>query len=468
MREHADEVLRFVTDLRVPFTNNLGERAIRMPKVKQKISGCFRTLNGADNFCIIRSYLDTCISRVTTRSNCFATPSWVIHFSLPHAELSPYFFKKWVSPVLSVLCLTLAGPAAAVEFMMKGDVRTGFYSLHRDDRNGQKDTTDEFRLRLRPGVRAKFNEQWLAQVRFAGRYSTDGRNDPHFEIFKSIPAGDGLRFGDSTLDEIYVEYRSDNAWQARVGRFQSNAKLNDVVNNSLDRHDSPNTDITWTDGVQVKHKAANGWTTTAIAQYNDAQGATQVRRPPLNFREDGSRLSYFVSVENTQKSGPFVQRTVDITWLPDALHSNGVGSEIVNNYWAAVGRLAAQWPMGGSMKFMLAGEVGYAPNTPKRSAVQTGTSGNADGLAAQISFNFIDIVPRHSVGFSLGRVGDGWLLSPDFHDNSNQAEVRYIWAIDKKQGFVARLRNREDINQRVDSAFKREDVDYYLRSLLSG
>lgn len=42
MREHAAEVLRFVTDLRVPFTNNLGERAIRMPKVKQKISGCFR------------------------------------------------------------------------------------------------------------------------------------------------------------------------------------------------------------------------------------------------------------------------------------------------------------------------------------------------------------------------------------------------------------------------------------------
>lgn len=59
LREHADEVLLFVSDLSVPFTNNLGERAIRMPKVKQKISGCFRTVDGAKNFAIIRSYLDT-------------------------------------------------------------------------------------------------------------------------------------------------------------------------------------------------------------------------------------------------------------------------------------------------------------------------------------------------------------------------------------------------------------------------
>ena len=59
MREHADAVLRFVTDLRVPFTNNLAERAIRMPKVKQKISGGWRTLVGAQTFCVFRSYLDT-------------------------------------------------------------------------------------------------------------------------------------------------------------------------------------------------------------------------------------------------------------------------------------------------------------------------------------------------------------------------------------------------------------------------
>ena len=58
-RVHADAVLLFIRDLAVPFTNNVGERAVRMPKVKQKISGCFRTVAGAENFCVIRSCLDT-------------------------------------------------------------------------------------------------------------------------------------------------------------------------------------------------------------------------------------------------------------------------------------------------------------------------------------------------------------------------------------------------------------------------
>lgn len=58
-RLHADAVLLFISDHAVPFTNNVAERAVRMPKVKQKISGCFRTVVGAENFCVIRSCLDT-------------------------------------------------------------------------------------------------------------------------------------------------------------------------------------------------------------------------------------------------------------------------------------------------------------------------------------------------------------------------------------------------------------------------
>jgi transposase len=59
LRDRQDDYLRFTSDWRIPPDNNGSERDIRMIKLRQKVSGCLRTLTGATQFCAIRSYLST-------------------------------------------------------------------------------------------------------------------------------------------------------------------------------------------------------------------------------------------------------------------------------------------------------------------------------------------------------------------------------------------------------------------------
>jgi transposase len=81
MKTREADYLRFARDLRVPFTNNPAEQAIRMSKLRIKISGCMRSMAGAEEFCAIRSYLATAarhgIAALDALTTAFQGQPWI-------------------------------------------------------------------------------------------------------------------------------------------------------------------------------------------------------------------------------------------------------------------------------------------------------------------------------------------------------------------------------------------------------
>lgn len=60
-KDCKEDILRFATDWRVPYTNNAAEQAIRFARVKEKVSGCFRTEKGAEHFACVLSFISTAV-----------------------------------------------------------------------------------------------------------------------------------------------------------------------------------------------------------------------------------------------------------------------------------------------------------------------------------------------------------------------------------------------------------------------
>ena len=266
------------------------------------------------------------------------------------------------------------------------------------------------------------------------------------------------------IDELYLDLFRRDRFDLLLGRMQTNANTRGgVFISSLSRMTSPNVSVNWTDGAAGRYRFENGWTATGIVQYNDADGSSTLARPPLDFTDDGSRVSYFIKLENRERWGPLTQRAVDLTYLPKALLSDADPEGAIDDYWAFVARLAGEYPLGEAGSSLIAsGEWGYAPNTQTKAGTGFSGTGDVSGIAWHVELSWMNLQPGHSVGVNYGRAGAGWLISPVYRSNDETATLRYHWRPVPGVQVEVHTRWRKDL-ERLTGAQRRETFDWRFR-----
>ena len=352
-------------------------------------------------------------------------------------------------------------------WFLRTDVRGGFFSRDTDLRDGSNFSEDEFKFRSRLEAERSLRKNLRLKARLAGACSTDDC-DPDFSLESTTSTSNSLVNGEITLDELFLHHFRPR-YDAALGRLQTKfVARGGVFAKSMDRNDSNNININWTDGVHATWKSRFGWTSNLILQHNSSEGSSGVRHFPLDFDDSGSRVSYFSAIENIQPLGPIVQRGFDVSYLPKALMRDGDRLGRIEDYWGVVGRFAARWTVSEKrdMRFRISGEVGYAPETPTKQAVGTGTSGDTDGFGWAVTAALMDFRPGHSIGINYARMGAGWLLSPQYRQNEELKAIRYVWNFRKNKTLEIRARQRDDIDQLLTAQNKRDGFDLFVRMTL--
>jgi hypothetical protein len=347
---------------------------------------------------------------------------------------------------------------------LSGDVRVGYSYAETDERTGGNSSEDVTRARWRLRSEMHFLPYLRAVARVAGLCSSE-ECEPNLILEQSIPTNNGIADGDITLDEAYFHWFRLQRFDIALGRMQTRfVARGGVFAKSLDRNDSNNVNVNWTDGLHATFRTRTGWVPHLILQHNSPDGATNIRRGPLNFDDPGARITYFVGLENLERTPYFLQRALDISYLPKSLLKDGALSGRREDYYGIVIRSANRWPeRDEGIRLRVAAEVGYAPETQTKMAAGIAGDGDADGLAWNVVLSLMDFAPSHSIGVNYGRVGAGWLLSPQFRQNESLAEVRYQWRKTKRLALDFRIRQREELEQLAFGDRRRKELDFFVR-----
>ena len=379
-------------------------------------------------------------------------------------ESSSVDFKEKVSELDIDVQDSIGDPEERRGFGLDGDLRLSYLFAGDDIQDVVFGETDVFRARWRIRSIWGISNRLRGALRIAGICSSDDC-DPDIILQPEIPTSTSIKDGQITIDALFLQWFRTDRFNIAVGRMETKfVARGGVFRKSLDRNDSNNLRVNWTDGLHSTFKAKNGWESQIILQYNSKNGPSNVRRAPLDFSDSRSRVSYFYGLEKLEPNRLLVQRAIDITYLPSSLLSNGQANSRLEDYLAIVARAASRWPVRSEgWRLRLSTEVGYASNTPTKTAAGIIGTGDTDSLAWNITVSVMDIVPHHSIGLNFAETEAGWLLSPQYTDNERLLEVRYMWRPTDHLTLDVRGRWRDELRQRITEEPDRDRFDFYVR-----
>ena len=197
-----------------------------------------------------------------------------------------------------------------------GDFRIGDTFVGNDIDDVRLGDPDTIRARWRIRSTWGITERLRGVVRVAGLCSSD-ECEPDFVLQPNTSTSTTMEDGQITIDEFFLQRFRTDRFNVAIGRMQTKfVARGGVFSKSLTQNNSNNHRVNWTDGLHATFKAKNSWESHMVLQYNSEDGPSNVRRDPLDFSDDRSRVSYIYGIESLQYKRRLVQRAFDIIYLP--------------------------------------------------------------------------------------------------------------------------------------------------------
>jgi hypothetical protein len=348
------------------------------------------------------------------------------------------------------------------KLFLTGDIRTGYFGITGQNRDGSSADFHEIRNRTRIGIRYLPHERVIIQTRYAIRV-----NSRDFELkpglHTSRPGNGGLMMGEGAFDEAYLQYAFSDRFTTRIGRFQASYAIGGVISNAIIRNDSPNVDVEWTDGALFAFIPAAGWSTDLVVQWHHKNAPSNTYRNPLDINNTDTPFTFFTHIRKSFKDNVIRYAALDVIYSPDALIKTTDGNR--GDYLAAAVKTQLGWELPSSRTLLWGGEIAYSFNRPDETVVRMGTTDGkkAGGLGFQTNLSIQNLFEGHNLGFIAAILEPSLLTSTSYWNNLLLIEIRHTCRLTGRLSAETRLRYRGDHKQLAGVDQKRWQIFPYAR-----